>query len=382
MEENLQENSRDLNSAMQIKCPGCGGTMVYSPTTQSLQCIYCGTTKELPTSRGEVQENDYALWSQTSRSDRMLGIMDLSAEGGQQEAVLQEAVQVRCEQCGATVQIDSTRSSAICPYCGTPLMLEKSQVKRFWQPNYLLPFTVDKKECSELFQKWLNGKWFLPSKYKNGNVLEEKFQGVYYPYWAYGAHTSTKYEGERGTNRTVTKKGSDGKNVDETVTDWKRVSGKVVRDFKNVLVPASKSLPEDVVADHRRWPVGEIVEYTPEYTAGFSTEVYTVDFTEGMDTAKTQMEVQIESDIRKDIGGDKQRIKHKDVDYSDLVFKLVLLPLWVSAFTIKGKTYQFIINGRTGELHGDYPLDKMKVALVVIAVIAVIVLFYYLLKLQ
>ena len=380
MEQDLEENSQEARSAIQIKCPGCGGTMVYSPKTQGLQCIYCGTTKALSVSRVKVKENDYEQWSRTNKRDRMYGIMDLSAEAGQSEAGLQEATLVKCEQCGATVQIDSTKSSAICPYCGTPLILEKSQVKRFWQPEYLLPFTIDRKQCSELFQKWLNGKWFLPAKYKNGNVLEEKFQGVYYPYWAYGAHTSTAYEGKRGTDRTVTKKGSDGKPVSETVTDWKWVSCTVVRDFKDILVPASKNLPDDIVSEHKKWPVGEIVEYTPEFTAGFSTDVYTVDFTEGMVTAKDQMEDQIESDIRKDIGGDRQRINHKKVDYSDLVFKLILLPLWISAFTINDKTYQFIINGRTGEVHGSYPIDKMKVALIVIAIIVVVALFYNLLR--
>lgn len=369
MEQNVQENSQEISPVMQIKCPSCGGAMVYSPKTLSLQCIYCGATKELPGVPSKIRENDYGLWSRKKMDDRVYGIMDQQAED----------VLVTCEQCGAKVHIDSTKSSAVCPYCGTPLMLEKSQVKRFWQPDYLLPFAIDRKQCGELFQNWLNGKWFLPSKYKNGNVLEEKFRGVYYPYWAYGAHTRTTYEGERGKDRKVTKKGSDGKPVEKTVTDWKNVSGVVMNDFSNILVPATNCLPAEIIAEHKKWPVGSLVEYTPEYTAGFSTEVYTVDFTEGMNTAKDEMEEEIESDIRRDIGGDRQRINHKDVNYSDLVFKLVLLPLWISSFTINDKTYQFIINGRTGELHGDYPLDKKKIALVVVAVIVVIALLYSLL---
>ena len=369
--EQDNQSSQDARSAMQITCPGCGGIMVFSPKTQNLQCIYCGTTQPMPTSRIEVQEYDFAQWAQTKMANQAYGIMDRSAE----------AVEVKCKQCGAKVQIDATRSTSICPYCGTPLMLEKSQVKRFWQPNYLLPFAIDRKQSSELFQKWLNSKWFLPSKYKNGDVLEEKIQGIYYPYWAFGAHTTTNYKGQRGKNRTVTKKGSDGKSVTETVTDWQRVSGTVRNNFKNILVPASKELPEDVVEEHKKWPVGEVVEYTPEFTAGFTTEVYTVDFTEGMVTAKEQMESEIESTIRKDIGGDKQRIDHKDIYYSDEVFKLLLLPLWVSSFNIKGKVYQFIINGRTGEVHGDYPLDKLKVTLTAIAVIAVVLLVIYLMSL-
>lgn len=357
---------------MQIKCPGCGGAMMYAPKTQNLQCIYCGVTKPLSVKPAEIQENDYVLWAQKNEEEK--------AKTEKEQSM--NAVQVKCDQCGATVQLDSTKSSTNCPYCGTPLMLEKAQVKRFWQPNYLLPFAIDKKECSTLFSKWLNGKWFLPSKYKNGNVSGEKFQGIYYPYWTYDAHTRTNYEGERGRNRKVRSRNAKGETIKRTVTDWSHVSGTVSHDFDDILVPASKNLPEDILKEQKSWPLQSLVHYTPEFTAGFSTDVYTVDFTEGVETAKKQMEEAIEEDIHKDIGGDKQRILQKRIFYTDLMFKLILLPLWIGVFNIDGKTYQFIINGRTGEVHGDYPLDKMKVTLVVLGVIALVALVFYFMFMQ
>lgn len=345
---------------------------MYAPKTQNLQCIYCGVTKPLSVQPAEIQENDYVVWAKKSEEEKEKAVQEQSMD----------AVQVKCEQCGATIQLDATKSSTNCPYCGTSLILEKAQVKRFWQPEYLLPFTIDKKECSSLFSKWLNGKWFLPSKYKNGNVSGEKFQGVYYPYWTYDAHTRTTYEGERGTNRRVTEKDSRGKLVSRTVTDWRNVSGYVIHDFDDILVPASKNLPQNIIEEQKHWPLQDLVQYTPEFTAGFTTDVYTVDFTEGIVTAKQQMESAIEDDIRRDIGGNKQRIHNKQVSYTDLMFKLVLLPLWIGVFKIDEKTYQFIINGRTGEVHGDYPKDKLKIALVVFGVIAAIVLLFYLMSMQ
>lgn len=368
MEQNYQSEQQEALSALQIRCPGCGGTMMYAPKLQNLQCLYCGVTKPMSVQPAKIQENDYVLWAQKNEEEKAKAVKEQSMD----------AVQVRCEQCGATIQIDATKSSTNCPYCGTPLMLEKAQVKRFWQPDYQLPFSIDKKECSGLFAKWLNGKWFLPSKYKNGNVWGEKFQGVYYPYWTYDAHTRTSYEGERGTNRKVVSRNSKGESVSRTVTDWEKKVGTVFRTFDDILVPASKNLPPDIIKEQKNWPLKSLVPYTPEFTAGFTTDVYTVDFTEGVNVAKEQMEQVIAEDIRKDIGGDKQRVHLKQVFYTDLMFKLILLPLWIGAFKIDGKTYQFIINGRTGEVHGDYPLDKMKIALVVFAAIVVAALLLYL----
>ena len=341
---------------------------MYAPKARNLQCVYCGVTKPLSVQPAKIHENDFVLWAQTSKEEK--------ARTAQEQSEV--AQMVKCEQCGATVSLDTTKSSTNCPYCGTPLILERAQVKRFWQPEYLLPFAIDKKECNALFTKWLNGKWFLPSKYKKGDVVGEKFYGVYYPYWTFDAHTQTSYEGERGTDRRVSVKDANGKTSTKTVTDWKQVSGMVARSFDDILVPASKNLPANIIADLKQWPLQSLVTYSPEFTAGFSTDVYTVDFTEGVVTAKERMESVITEDIRKDIGGNHQRIHGKNVHYSDLMFKLILLPLWIGIFKTDVKTYQFIINGYSGEVHGDYPKDKLKIALVVFAVIVVAVLFLYL----
>jgi hypothetical protein len=60
-----------------------------------------------------------------------------------------------------------------------------------------------------------------------------------------------------------------------------------------------------------------------------------------------------------------------------VTFKHVLLPVWLNSFRYGGKTYSFVINGRTGEVQGQRPWSWIKIglaALVAAAVVLVVVL--------
>ncbi|MEM6727471.1 MAG: primosomal protein N' (replication factor Y) - superfamily II helicase, partial [Pseudomonadota bacterium] len=72
------------------------------------------------------------------------------------------------------------------------------------------------------------------------------------------------------------------------------------------------------------------------------------------------------------IGGDRQRIHEIDTRVSDVTFKHILLPVWMAAYKYRGKSYRFVINGRTGAVQGERPYSAWKIAFAVI--IALIVL--------
>jgi hypothetical protein len=52
-----------------------------------------------------------------------------------------------------------------------------------------------------------------------------------------------------------------------------------------------------------------------------------------------------------------------EVEFLDPSFKHVVLPVWVAAFNFLGKPYRFVVNGRTGEVHGERPWSAWKLAL-------------------
>jgi hypothetical protein len=52
---------------------------------------------------------------------------------------------------------------------------------------------------------------------------------------------------------------------------------------------------------------------------------------------------------------------------SDVTFKHILLPIWLAAYKYRGKTYRFVVNGRTGKVQGERPWSAWKIALALIA---------------
>ena len=118
--------------------------------------------------------------------------------------------------------------------------------------------------------------------------------------------------------------------------------------------------------------------YRPEFLSGFRAEGYQVALDEGFEEAKTVMEAQIREDIRRDIGGDAQRIDQMTVRIDDVTFKHILLPIWVAAYKYRGQSYRFVVNGQTGRVQGERPWSWIKVTLAVLAALVIIALAGYL----
>jgi hypothetical protein len=350
--------------ALQTKCKACGGFMQYSPDDENLKCVYCGCITDWDKTAAPIVENDFLYWK------------DRANESAGDDMV--ESPEIKCRQCGATTSLPPNVSGAKCAFCGTPLIMNEATVKRFWQPNYLLPFKISSRTGGKNFATWLGGKWFAPSALKKTAVSFDTFKGVYLPFWTYDANTSTDYRGERGIDHRERYRDSKGDTKERIVTNWFAAAGHVKVVFDDVLVPASTTLPRSIAGRLTNWDLANCVAYRKEFLAGFVTEIYQRDFRESLDDAKKLMQPAIDAAIRRDIGGDRQRIGSSHTRYDDLMFKHLLLPVWISAFRFNNKLYQFVVNGRTGQIIGDYPKSTGKIVAVVLAITAVIATLWWL----
>jgi hypothetical protein len=208
----------------------------------------------------------------------------------------------------------------------------------------------------------------------------EKLTGLYIPYWTYDSNTSTDYTGERGddyrdTETYTTTENGESVSKTRTVTNtrWSSVSGHVDNLFDDVLVVASKSLPERHVEKLEPWELENIQPFNESYLSGFKTESYQVDLKEGFEDAKIKMNEVINSTVCKDIGGDHQRIHSLNTVYNHITFKHILLPIWISAYMYKDKVYRFLINGRTGKVDGERPYSWIKIGLAALVVVVIII---------
>lgn len=356
----LDSDSKALDSRERtFPCEQCGAKLTFKPGTHVLACDHCGHENPIPQSEGEVVELDFhaAVSSQ------------IKAEDYETSRV------VKCQSCAAEFTLDPHIQADSCPFCDSPQVVDGGSNKHI-KPRSLLPFIVDDKQSRELFQKWLKGLWFAPNRVKAFARLEGGFNGMYVPYWTYDAATTTFYRGQRGTRYTVTV--GSGKNR-RTVTKirWRNVSGTVWRDFDDVLVLASASLPHKQTEKLEPWDLDQLAPYDDAYLSGFRAESYQVDLEEGYDRAKSKMEKIIRGDIRRDIGGDAQRITSMKTQHRNVTYKHVLLPIWLNAYRDGEKVYRFVINGRTGEVQGERPWSWIKIGLAVLGVVAIAAAGWY-----
>ncbi len=59
---------------------------------------------------------------------------------------------------------------------------------------------------------------------------------------------------------------------------------------------------------------------------------------------------------------------------SDVRWKHVLLPLWMSSYRFKDKVYRFMINGQTGQVQGERPMSFWKIFFFVSGLIIVLLI--------
>jgi hypothetical protein len=268
-----------------------------------------------------------------------------------------------------------------CPFCSTHLENKPEHADGMIPPESLVPFAVDLRAARESFTRWLHSLWFAPTELKTVANLGQ-LAGVYVPYWTYDAMTYTRYRGERGDDyqdrETYTERDAQGNSVTKTRTvtrtRWYSVSGEVQHFFDDVLVCGSKSVPPHLVSWMEPWNLPNLEPFRPEFLSGFKTERYAFGLKEGFDEARQLMEPEITTLIRRDIGGDHQRIDAKRTRYLGVTFKHLLLPVWVANYRYREQLFQILVNGQTGKVSGDRPYSWVKIAGLVVLILAAVAL--------
>lgn len=340
-------------------CPACGAPMRFRPGTTALRCPHCGHEEPIPDARG--------------------GIPELDLRGAAEKAVpaveMEDLRVVRCESCGAEVEFDADVHAKVCPFCATPIVTDTG-VRRYIKPQAQLPFLLTEEEARQAMNRWLGRLWFAPSNLKAYARADRAMDGIYVPYWTYDAETRTRYSGQRGkvyyesqAVRVRVNGRTQIQNRQVARVRWYPAQGAVARNFDDVLVLGSKSLPNRYTDAIAPWDLSALSTYEPRFLAGFRAEGYSVPVEQAYGEAKEIMDEVIRQDIRRDIGGDRQRIGAMETSVGALTFKHVLLPVWVAAYRYHGKSYRFVVNGRTGAVEGERPYSSVKIFFFVAAMI-------------
>ena len=281
-----------------------------------------------------------------------------------------------CSNCGATTSFDAGSQTLRCPFCGTQMAVRASgaAVQTITSPQYVLPFTLDKDASATKVREWLGDSFFAPGDLKSRSALD-RGQGTYVPFWRFDADTQSDWEGEvsqthtRQVARMVT--ASDGKQerrmVDEQYQTWHPRSGSHSGHHRT-FVCASKGLTQSEADELTPFPEEAMRTFSTDLLAGYASEEPGLDERGAWEPG----EARIREMERDECAREVERLTRVETSLDNRQSAVCYLPVWLYTYHYDGKQYRVLVNGHTGEIVGDRPVSKLKVWLVVGAVVLVV----------
>jgi Zn finger protein HypA/HybF involved in hydrogenase expression len=350
MEDTLNQINSDVRTT---ECGACGGMMAFDPETQGMKCPFCGGIQSIEMTKENVVEID---------------IGDMSKYDFNWNA---EKKTIVCQNCGGQTLSEANDETQYCAFCGSQHIIQREETDMGMKPQGLLPYMLSYDQAKGSLKAWIKKRFFAPNDLKK-RYLDRHLKGIYVPYWTFDADTLTRYSCQVGTYYYT---GTGDKR--QRHVRWRNYSGNYERFFDDVLVPAVSHEHMRYIKKAEPFDLTKVVDYKPDFLAGYYAQKYTVMPDTGYATAKEAMASEISASVRSSLPGDTHRMYNQVVSNRAVTFKHILLPLYMMSYNYNSKLYHVVINGQTGEVQGQSPKSPIKVAAAILLGIAVAVLIYY-----
>ena len=355
---------------MAFHCPSCNGSMVFDVATQTMLCKHCGTTRDpqeyvvrdrgivtcancgasLRTPQGTVATFCPKCGQKTTDAQHAAASME-SVETAEEQVL----AHFTCQNCGA--ELEGTEDSMIgfCPYCGGQSMIRDSAATS--NLEQIIPFKVDKRRCVELYENYTKGVACLPKEFKDPSFIQN-FVGIYMPYYQYDVHLGDAHV--TGT-KTVER------NSRYDVINHYAIDASVGATYeRGVSFDASKYLDDQISERAQPFDLELLEPFTPAYLAGFYADTSTVEPELYNEDAKEVAGEDLVGVISRRMSNDKGISVKKteaQVESQTLGHHSALLPLWFLTWRNKDRVAYAVINGATGKVVSDLPLDLTQFAI-------------------
>ena len=351
------------------QCPACTGPLHYSAKSGKLACDYCGSSfdvaeiealyarkeaeaaaaKQAADAKAEAAQAAKAEAAEAAAASGGWDTSDLSRDWGAEADGLRV---YSCPSCGAELICDQSTAATACPYCGNPAIVP-GQFSGALRPDYILPFRLSKDDAVQALRAHYKGKPFLPRSFTSANHIEQ-IQGVYVPFWLFdgGAEGAASY---RASNTNVFETG------DYEITETRHYH--VVRAgslaFEKIPVDASSKMPDDHMDSIEPFDYAQLRPFSTAYLPGYLADKYDVTIDDSRDRADTRCRETLAQALRDTVTGYGACVtEREDIALRRGKVHYALLPVWMLSTKWRGQDFLFAMNGQTGKLVGDLPLDK------------------------
>ncbi|MGE5263914.1 MAG: hypothetical protein ACM3S0_11075 [Acidobacteriota bacterium] len=315
--------SEQRAQARRFVCSQCGGRMEFDPDGTSLTCAYCHHHMSL------------ADLSETPVPEEQDFTIALAMAKGHSAPVATQAL--KCQGCGASFVLPPCTLSTVCPYCGSPYVIEQMETRELVAPDGVIPFAVTQDEAAKTAFRWYRANGL---KMFSGDAEPV---GVYLPVWTFDL------AGEVAWSYRVEKR-----------EEWVSRSGSSGVFENDVPVAASHTLSAALSETIGEFPFDKIAPYDPRFLADWPAETYQIPVSDASLVARSRTVAKKRKQIDDEIGEG-----HKDLVVSSArlfveSFKLVLVPVWIARYQFDHVWYSVVVNGQLGTLRADKPVTGVR----------------------
>ncbi len=327
-----------------LPCPACKAELNIDPGQKEATCPGCGVELEVDAlltlaAQKEEKQPDHMVWDTQAGSEWAQG----------------EADNIRiysCRQCGGEIMADETTGATQCPYCGNPVVLT-GHFAGALKPDLVIPFKVDKKKAIEILNQHYKGKKLLPKVFKDQNRIQE-IKGLYVPVWLFDADAKAQVSYEATKSRTW----SDSE-YDYTETRYYAVTRGGGISFANVPVDGSTKMDDTLMESIEPFDISGAVPFKASYLPGFLADKYDVDTEASIGRANERIKQSTADAFLSTVNGyNSVTAVDSNVRLENSRAKYALLPVWILNTQWNGQKFTFAINGQSGKIAGDLPMDK------------------------
>lgn len=357
------------------QCPACTGPLHYAGESGRLECEYCGSSFSVQEIEALFEEKEEAAVQAAAEEAEAQNVTGSDGEyetsGEYWDAEGEGLKAYNCPSCGAELIMDENTAATSCPYCGNPSIIPGVFTETL-KPDCVIPFKLDKQAAKDALKRFYKGKKLLPKAFADNNHIEE-IKGVYVPFWLFDGTVDSQLQFH--ATRVHTRVSGD---YQLTTTEHFRVRRAGTVGFSKIPVDASSKMPDEYMDAIEPYEYGEMVDFSTAYLPGYMADKYDVaveDCAQRADSRAVNSAMEI---MQNTVSGYSSCVlESKRVNVRRGNVKYALLPVWMLSTKYKGQNYLFAMNGQTGKLIGDLPVDKgrfwamfAKIALPIAAVLA------------
>ncbi|WP_235216664.1 hypothetical protein [Archangium violaceum] len=277
--------------------------------------------------------------------------------------------------------------TTVCPYCAAPSVVERPASVDRPEPSFALGFAMTQPLAAERVKHWLRTRHpWSHSGLKKAPLQDVR--GIYVPAYLYSALAQSEYSASIGENYTETETYTtteNGKTVTRTrtvtKTEWRSLSGRHAEYVPDVLVTASRGLSNVELERIEPFDLRMLARYEPAMVAGWIAEEPSLAREECLRMARGEAMEKVKRRLDAFMPGDSHRMQDVDTRLSEESLEVCLVPVWVLAarYDPEKPPLRVVVNGQSGEVHGEVPISWVKVVLTVV-VVAVLALVVYLMN--